>query len=95
MSTTAKRVAANLMSGCHRDFQCTKGPLMRSFDVTRDSLCVTALIVREMIVDTDTCDRACTSDLYATERVYALVRQGVSFRDAYRQVAVELFDRDE
>jgi argininosuccinate lyase len=31
-----------------------------------------------------------TDELFATEKVYELVRNGVPFRDAYRQVAGDL-----
>jgi argininosuccinate lyase len=30
-----------------------------------------------------------TDDLYATEKAYNLVKEGVSFREAYRKVAEE------
>jgi len=89
-----RSIGANLISGYHRDFQCTKRPLMRSFRATIDSLAVLDVVVRSLTVDREACARACTGDVRATERVYALVRDGVPFREAYRRIAAELFDRD-
>jgi len=37
-------------------------------------------------VDEAACARALTEEVFATERVYALVKQGVPFREAYRRV---------
>jgi argininosuccinate lyase len=90
-----RSTAGNLISGYHRDFQCTKRPLMRSFTVTAASLSVVRVVVVGLAVDREACAHACTDDVRATERVYALVREGTPFRDAYRQIADELFTRDD
>ena len=79
-----------LPSGYHRDFQETKGPLMRGLDVTLLSLRVAARVVAAMKVDAEACVKAFTPELFATDRVLDLVKQGVAFRDAYRQVAADL-----
>jgi len=90
-----RSIAGNLISGYHRDFQCTKRPLMQSFAVTADSLDVLTVVIGGLVVDREACARACTDDVRATERVYALVREGMPFRDAYRQIADELFNRED
>jgi len=89
-----RSTAGNLISGYHRDFQCSKRPLMRSFDVTIESLRVLDVVLGALRVDREACKRACTDEIYATARVYELVREGMPFRDAYRRVAAELLDRD-
>ncbi len=38
-------------------------------------------------VDREKAKAAMTDELYATERAYKLVTQGMSFRDAYREIA--------
>ncbi|NIM00649.1 MAG: argininosuccinate lyase [Acidobacteria bacterium] len=86
-----RSIAGNLISGYHRDFQCTKQPLMRSFETTLNSLDVLCVVVRALTVDREACEKACSGDVHATGRVYQLVREGVPFRDAYRKVAAELF----
>jgi argininosuccinate lyase len=90
-----RSTGANLISGYHRDFQCTKRPLMLSFQVTTDSLGILVLVVGALITVREACKRGCSDDIYATERVYKLVREGMVFRDAYRKVAAELFDRED
>ena len=89
-----RNLTTNLISGYHRDFQRTKKPLIDSFRLTETSLRVITHVVEELGVNREACERACTDELYATERVHLLVKQGVPFRDAYRQVASELFEND-
>ena len=87
-----RSLTTNLISGYHRDFQRTKKPLIDSFRLTEASLRVIAHVVEKLEVNREACERACTDELYATERVHELVKQGVPFRDAYRRVASELFE---
>ena len=89
-----RNLTTHLTSGYHRDFQRTKKPLIDSFRLTETSLRVIAYVVEKLKVNREACERACTDELYATERVHMLVKQGVPFRDAYRRVASELFDNE-
>ena len=89
-----RNLTANLVSGYHRDFQRTKKPLIESFRLTEASLHVIAHVVAKLEINREACEGACTDELFATERVYELVKQGVPFRDAYRRVAAELFGDD-
>ncbi len=86
---TIRNLSANLISGYNRDVQLTKGPLMRGLDATAQSLAMMARIVTEMEIDAGRCREAMGDELYATEKAYRLVREGMPFRDAYRQVAEE------
>jgi argininosuccinate lyase len=38
-------------------------------------------------VKRENCEKALTEEVYATEKVYELVKQGVPFREAYQKVA--------
>ncbi len=87
--TTIRHLSTNLISGYNRDVQLTKGPLMRGLDATARSLAMMARIVTDMEIDAERCRQAMGEELYATERAYRLVRKGVPFRDAYRQIAEE------
>ncbi len=78
---------ANLISGYHRDVQLTKEPVMQSFDITLASLDIMALVLEGLQVDEQKCKAGLTDELFATEAVYELVKQGVPFREAYRMVA--------
>jgi argininosuccinate lyase len=86
-----KSLVSGLQSGYHRDLQLTKKSLMESFDLTAGNLRMMKRVVEKLGVNRDVCEAACTRELYATEEAYKLVKQGVPFRDAYRQVAEELF----
>lgn len=87
-------ITSNLISGYNRDLQRTKRPMMESFDITEGSLKVMARVIDGLAVDRAACERGCTPELYATQKAYELVRKGVPFRDAYKQVAAELFPED-
>lgn len=84
-------IASNAVSGYHRDMQRTKKPLLESLDLTADSLVVARHVVDRLEIDREACARGMSDELYATQRVYELVRQGVPFRDAYRRIAASLF----
>ncbi|MEE2876504.1 MAG: argininosuccinate lyase [Candidatus Neomarinimicrobiota bacterium] len=83
----------DLGSGFHRDFQLTKGPTMKGIDITLKSLEIASLVVKCISVNGERCEEAMTDDLYATERAYNLVKEGVPFREAYRQLAEELREK--
>jgi argininosuccinate lyase len=87
-----KNIIANLISGYHRDFQQTKGPTLKGLEITKRSLSVFALVLENLSVNEDNCRRAMTNELFATEKAYRLVKQGIPFRDAYLTVAKEFFD---
>lgn len=85
-----RSLVSNLTSGYQRDLQLMKGPLFRAFDTTAECLEIMALVLAGIEVDEEKCQAAMTEDLYATERVYKLVKEGMPFRDAYRRVAEDL-----
>lgn len=82
-----KTTIANLLSGYNRDLQMTKGPVMKGFLAAQQSLAVMALVFAKLGVNEERCAAALTDEVYATARVYELVKQGVPFREAYRMVA--------
>lgn len=84
-----KSMVSNLIFGYHRDYQLTKKPVMESFDITRQSLRIMTLVMEHLSIDKDRCQQALTQEVYATEKAYALVKQGMPFRDAYRTIAKE------
>ncbi len=79
-----------LISGYHRDFQETKRPLMTGVETTLAALQVCALGVSKLTCDEPRCIAAFSKDVFATDRVLDMVKQGIPFRDAYKQVAVSL-----
>lgn len=83
-------IVGNQISGYHRDLQWTKQPLLEALRLTRDTLAVMTAVVDGLIIDEARCRAAMTDELYATHRACELVKQGVPFREAYRQVAASL-----
>ncbi|HDQ45551.1 MAG TPA: argininosuccinate lyase [bacterium] len=79
-------LASNLISGYHRDLQLTKKPVMESLDLTAESLEIIRLVLDKLEIDEEACLKDLTEELFATEKVYELVRQGMPFREAYRRV---------
>ncbi len=81
-----QEIAGPLPGGYHRDLQLIKGPLFRGYDTTIAMLQIAAHVMGGLQVDEDACEAAMSPELFATEEAYALVREGVPFREAYRRV---------
>ncbi|MHC4942850.1 MAG: argininosuccinate lyase [Planctomycetota bacterium] len=88
-------IVSNLISGYHRDFQRTKKPLMESLDIIERSLKIMVHVMGKLKVDRAACEKACTEELLATREVYELVKKEIPFRDAYKQVAEKLTQKDQ
>jgi argininosuccinate lyase len=81
-----KSMIGNLISGYNRDMQLTKEPVMNSLDILKDSLSIMFLIMYELKIQKQNCEKAMTKELYATEEAYKLVKKGSTFRDAYKDI---------
>ena len=81
-----KSIPGSLPSGYSRDLQETKRPLIESFLTVEDSLEVCGMLIRGMKPDTQAMAAAMGPELYATDDVFALVEEGVPFREAYGRV---------
>ena len=84
-----KNICSNLISGYNRDLQLTKKPMILGYELTKNSIDIMALIIENIQVNKDQCKKAMTEELYATEKVYTLVKKGVSFREAYKEISKE------
>lgn len=84
------RISSDLISGYNRDIQLTKEPVMNGFSITIDSLTIAILLFQNLSVNELKCKSAMTDELFATEKVYELVKSGIPFRDAYLKVAQTL-----
>jgi argininosuccinate lyase len=82
-----KSMLGNLISGYHRDLQLTKDPMMNAFNITKESLAVTARVFEFLNVNAESCQKALTEEVYATDEVYQLVKEGIPFREAYHMIA--------
>ena len=89
-ASTVKNVIRSLPSGYNRDFQDTKEPFLRGLETTILSLRVAARTVERMKVHPDALSAGLRPELYATDAAFARVRDGESFRDAYRYVGTHI-----
>jgi argininosuccinate lyase len=81
-----KSLIGNLISGYHRDFQLLKEPVMKSLEILLETVSILTLVFENLTVNEEQCKKAMTDELFATEKVYELVKKGMSFREAYRSV---------
>ncbi|MBT3478017.1 MAG: argininosuccinate lyase [Candidatus Marinimicrobia bacterium] len=91
--TQVKTLTANLISGYNRDIQLSKEPVMRGIKLVKVCLGISAAVVSGLKVNKDKCLTAMTEELYATEKAYKMVKEGIPFREAYRKVAESIKDR--
>mgnify|MGYP001600294429 CR=1 FL=1 len=82
-----KSTISNLPSGYNRDLQLTKEPLFNAIDTTQQCLNIMSLLVKQIKINEKNCENALTTEMFATEEAYKLVKKGATFREAYRQVA--------
>jgi len=83
-------VAGKLPSSYHRDLQLTKAPTIQASHEIEQMLLVATRIAEMFHADPAALRKAMSPELYATDAALALVRQGVPFRRAYRQVAADI-----
>lgn len=83
---------ANLPSGYHRDLQLTKEAVMRTVLLGDDLLTAIQHLLPGVRFRPDKLEAATTPELYATAFALEQVREGVPFRDAYRDAARRVTD---
>ena len=87
---TAASIVAGLPSGYNVDFGETKELFIDCLDITRDSIGIVKLVLDSLKVNKEVLERSMTSDLFATHAVYELVKKGMPFRDAYKEIGLNL-----
>ncbi|MFH1590161.1 MAG: argininosuccinate lyase [archaeon] len=85
-----KSLISNSISGYNREIQLTKEPLFNSIDITKKCLKIMTLVVNKLKVNKENCKKAMTKELYATENAYKLVKKGIPFREAYKEINKKL-----
>lgn len=84
-----------LRSGYSRDLQETKKVLIQGLDETSDSLKVLAPLISGLQVNEEELMKSFSGEVFATDKVFDLVGDGVPFREAYRKVKNNLGDEGE
>ena len=80
----------NLPSGYFRDLQVIKELFVPAFDELEDCLDMAAYIVERMEVNDNILDDPRYDAMFSVEEVNRRVVEGTSFRDAYKQVGLEI-----
>lgn len=81
-----ENVIKNLFSGYNRDFQLTKEPYLKGMKLALRTTRVATLVIKNLKAKKTNLENACTSELYATDEALKLVKNGKSFREAYREI---------
>ncbi|ATL49990.1 argininosuccinate lyase [Chitinophaga caeni] len=80
----------NLPSGYHRDLQLLKENLFPAFQTLRDCMSMVKLMVENIRVKDNILDDEKYKYLFSVEVVNNLVLSGVPFREAYKQVGMDI-----
>jgi argininosuccinate lyase len=83
-------ITNNLPSGYFRDLQITKEVFLPSFDELTNCIQMVTLMMQSVKVNTHILEDDKYALLFSVEKVNELVLQGVPFRDAYKQVGLEI-----
>lgn len=83
-------ITTNLPSGYHRDFQLLKEKLFPAFNVLKDCIQMTRLMLANIEVRKDILQDPQYKYLFSVEEVNKLVMEGVPFRDAYKKIGNQI-----
>lgn len=82
----------SLPSGYQRDLQATKPPLLRAFESGLQALALVPDLIGAIEWNETAMRAAISPDMFATDLSVDLAREGVPFREAYREVGTRLKD---
>lgn len=80
----------NLPSGYFRDLQMVKEVFLPSFKEMNDCLNIAGLAIEKMTVNANILNDSKYDYLFSVEEVNKLVLQGVPFREAYKQIGIQI-----
>ncbi|MDD4489139.1 MAG: argininosuccinate lyase [Paludibacter sp.] len=83
-------ITNNLPSGYFRDLQIIKEVFIPAFDELRDCLDMTTLMMSQLQVNEQILDDLKYNFIFSVEAVNKLTLSGVPFRDAYKQVGLDI-----
>ena len=84
-------VTTKLPSSYHRDFQLSKGPLLRGIRVADELLSIMPTLITGLTFDSTRLAEVMYPELYATYAALDAARSGTPFRDAYQAIAQKSF----
>jgi argininosuccinate lyase len=90
IATDVSAVCGNLISGYHRDFQVLKEIIHPALDELYSCLDMMLYVVERIQVNEKILEDDIYVYIYSVEEVNKKVKEGVPFRDAYREVASDI-----
>lgn len=83
-------MTTNLPSGYHRDLQLLKEHLFPAFKALRDCIEMAGLMLSNIEIKKDIVKDEKYKYIFSVEEVNKLVLQGIPFRDAYKQIGLDI-----
>ncbi len=83
-------LTTNLSSGYHRDFQLLKSSIFEAIDVLKDNLEVANFMLQHIQIQQDILNNPMYNYMYSVDSLNKLVKEGLSFRDAYKKIGTEI-----
>ena len=83
-------MTTNLSSGYHRDLQLLKEHLFPTFQILKDCLEMTGLMLSNIEIKKDILADDKYKFLFSVEEVNKLVLQGIPFREAYKKIGADI-----
>jgi argininosuccinate lyase len=83
-------ITNNLTSGYHRDVQMIKEHFLPALTDIQECLQMTKYMMDQIKINNNILDNPVYEGIYSVEAVQELTKQGMPFRDAYRQVAEQI-----
>jgi argininosuccinate lyase len=80
-------LTSNLPSGYNRDLQLLKQLIFSAFDEVRECIEILLLMLNNIKIRKNITENPLYNNIFSTEEVNRLVKQGIPFRDAYKAVS--------
>lgn len=80
----------SLMSGYNRDVQLTKKSLISGFELAKENLQISKLVISKLKINKEKLETACTPEIYKTEKAIISSIKGIPFREAYKNIKEQL-----
>lgn len=90
-----KHLTAGLTSGYHRDLQLSKEPTMKAIETIKAMFEIANLLIENCVPNEDNLRAAFLPEIFAADQANDLVKQGISFREAYLQVKSSPSDKED
>lgn len=90
LPTEIAMITTNLASGYHRDLQTIKESFVPVFDELKDILMIATYMFENVIINENSINDDKYDYIFSVEVVNNMVVNGTSFRDAYKQVGLDI-----